>query len=152
MTDRIRKATLDDVSVVMTALEKLSDEIPINMGQDNRKALGEIVATCCEQFSWLALDEEGRVIGFLLGTKYKFDGIALPYGGVLKDYRKQGQFSKLLSKAKALKRPLHVDVSHENKSSMADLLVKEGFMKELGSLFPNQDSFIWMPKPSKRVI
>jgi len=143
----MRKATPDDVPAIMIALETLSDEIPINMDKENnRNALGIIVAECCAQNSWVALDETDHVIGFLLGKKYKFDGIALPYGGVLKGYRKQGRFSKLLSKAKALKRPLHVDVNHENKSGMAARLVKEGFVKEQGSPFPSQDCFIWLPK------
>jgi hypothetical protein len=147
MTDQIRNATPDDTRAIMSALEKLSDEIPINMDkEDNRNALGKIVAECCEQNSWVALDEAGHVIGFLLSKKCEFDRIELPYGGVLKGHRRQGWFYKLLSKAKALKRPLQVDVSHENKSDMADRLVKEGFRKEPCSLFPNQDCFIWLPK------
>ena len=130
----------------MTVLEILSNEIPINMDkEDNRNALGKIVAECCEQSSWVALDDANHVIGFLLGKKYKFNEIALPYGGVLKGYRKQGLFSKLLSEAKSLKRPLHVDVSHRNKGGMTDRIVKEGFVKELGSPFPNQDYFVWLP-------
>jgi hypothetical protein len=69
----------------------------------------------------------------------------LPYGGVLKCYRKQGRFFGLLSQAKALKSPLQVDVSCENKSGMAARLVNAGFVKKPCSLFPNSDYFIWTP-------
>ena len=70
MTDQIRNATPDDTRAIMSALEKLSDEIPINMDkEDNRNALGKIVAECCVQNSWVALDEAGHVIGFLLSVR-----------------------------------------------------------------------------------
>jgi hypothetical protein len=68
----------------------------------------------------------------------------LPYGGVLASYRKQGLFRLLLSKAKELKKPLHVTVSHANKSNMAAILAKEGFTKDPLPHY-KQDYFIWKP-------
>jgi hypothetical protein len=156
MTWRIRKTTPDDVPAIMTTLEKLSDEIPINMDKkDSRNALGKIVARCCKQSSWIALDNTGYVIGFLLGEKFSDrlvagyevdDGIKLAYGRVLKSHRKQGLFTRLLEEAKALKKPLQADVSHENKSGMADQLDRAGFLKRPCSVSLKEDYFIWWPK------
>lgn len=145
---RIRSATSDDLEAIMTALERLSDEIPVKM--ERRQILRQIVAECCKQKSWVALDEAGHLAGFLLGKTctdrpgYVGDGFTLLYGGVLAGYRKQGLFFCLLSKAKELKRPLDASVSHENKSGMAARLAREGFTKYLQC--PKEDYFIWTPQ------
>jgi hypothetical protein len=108
---RIRKASLDDVEAILKVLEALSDEIPIKMDkEESRQALCKIVAECCEQSSWVALDKADNLAGFQLSKNYD-DGFMLPYGGVLPAHRKRGLFSRLLSKAKELKRTLHVTVS-----------------------------------------
>jgi GNAT superfamily N-acetyltransferase len=141
---RIRNASLGDVEEIMKALEALSCEIPVKMDtEERRQALRKIVAECCGQSSWVALDMADHLVGFQLSKKYD-DGFELPYGGVLPAYWKQGLFRRLLSKAKELKRPLHVTVSHANKSNMAAILAKEGFTKNL--FYPNEeDYFIWKP-------
>jgi hypothetical protein len=165
-----RKCGCACCSTVMTVLEKLSGEIPVKIDtKERREALQENVAECCGQNSWVALDDMGCVVGFLLGKthvdpgwmrtsdgtfnhrpEYEFDGITLPYGGVLDGYRKRGRFSRLLSEAQALKRPLQVDVSHENKCGVGDQLENKGFMKKPCSCFPNQDYFVWFPKPQSK--
>jgi hypothetical protein len=157
-TVRIRTALSDDVPAIITALEQLSNEIPVKMDTEERRtALRNIVAECCEQSSWVALNEAGNMVGFLLAKKFtnplhgcEFDGLTLPYGGVLKSYRNQGLFIRLLSQAKALKKPLQVEVSHENKSSMADRLVNEGFATKPCSLHPNYDYLSWTPFATSR--
>jgi hypothetical protein len=75
---------------------------------------------------------------------YEFEGLTLPYGGVLESHRERGIFSGLLSEAKASKTPLQIDVSHANKSGMAARLLKKGFVKK--SLVANQDYFVWTPQ------
>lgn len=163
---RIRVATSDDVDAIMKALKELSDEIPVHMDTEAQmNCIRNNVTECCRECSWVTRDDAGHIVGFLLGKtqtdsglresngqwvdrpECKFDGITLPYGGVLKAYRKQHRFSRLLSKAKALKRPLQVEVSHKNKSGMADRLVKkEGFVGKPCSHYPTQDYFVWLPK------
>jgi hypothetical protein len=129
----------------MTALEQLSGEIPVKMdSEERRSAFHKIVAECCEQSSWIALNEAEHLVGLLLSKKYS-EGFALPYGGVLDGYRNQGLFLRLLSHAKALSRPLYVDVRHENKSGMAARLVKAGFVEQQYSHHPKQAYFIWSP-------
>jgi ribosomal protein S18 acetylase RimI-like enzyme len=165
-TFRIRTALSDDVPAIITALEQLSNEIPLKIDtEEGRTALRNIVAECCEQSSWVAPNEAGNVVGFLLARKYannngvryagdglydlrpecEFEGFTLPFGGVLEGYRRRGLFSSLLSQAKALKMPLQVDVSHTNTSDMAARLLKEGFVERLCSLHPNHAYFIWTP-------
>ena len=54
----IRSASSDDLEAIMKALRSLSDEIPINMDtKENQEALHKIVAECCGQSSWVALDK-----------------------------------------------------------------------------------------------
>jgi hypothetical protein len=140
----IRSASSDDLEAIMKALRSLSDEIPIKMDtNENQEALHKTVAECCGQSSWVAFDKADHVVRFLLSKKYG-DGFELPYGGVLAGYQKQGLFFRILSKAKELKRPLYVTVSHANKSNMATILAKGGFTKDPWPSY-KQDYFIWKP-------
>ncbi len=124
---RIRKASLDDVEAIMKVLEAVSHEIPVKVDDDgSRQLLRKIVVECCEQRSWVSLDKADNLVGFLLTKNYD-DGLMLSYGAVLPAQRKRCLFHRLLSMAKELKRPLHVTVSHTNKSNMSAILSKEGF-------------------------
>jgi hypothetical protein len=114
------------------------------------------VYQCCDQqTSWIALGETGDVVGFLLGEEYsrigrrgmEFEGVSLPYGGVLMEHRGHRYFSGLLDRAKTMKIPLHAIVKRANKSDMAARLVKKGFIEMPN--FPcrlNEDVFIWTPR------
>jgi hypothetical protein len=135
---KIRKASSADVEAIMKSLEALSCEIPVKMNtEESQQALRKIVAECCEQSSWVALDKADHLVGFQLSKKCD-DGFELPYGGVLPAYRKQGLFRRHLSKAKELKRPLRVAVSHANRD-MAAILAKEGFTND--GCYPNKEDF-----------
>jgi hypothetical protein len=74
MTNQMRKATPDDVCAIMTALEKLPDEIPVYMStEEERDGIRYNVTGCCKEYSWVSLDDVGHVVGFLLG-KSETDG------------------------------------------------------------------------------
>ena len=153
----IRNASRDDAGVIFSILASLSAEIPVKMGTEGeRGCIREIVYQCCDQqTSWIALGETGDVVGFLLGEEYsrigrrgmEFEGVSLPYGGVLMEHRGHRYFSGLLDRAKTMKIPLHAIVKRANKSDMAARLVKKGFIEMPN--FPcrlNEDVFIWTPR------
>ena len=95
-----RNASRDDVGVIFSILASLSAEIPVRMDiEERRQLIREIVDRCCEQpTSWIALGKAGEVVGFLLGENYsrigmrgmEFEGVTLPYGGVLTELRGHG--------------------------------------------------------------
>jgi len=77
----------------------------------------------------------------------EFEGVTLPYGGVLIEHRRHGHFPCLLDRAKTMKIPLHAVVKRANKSDMAGRLVKKGFI-EMPNFprRPDEDVFIWIPQ------
>jgi hypothetical protein len=150
----IRKASQKDVDVIFAILESVSAEIPVSLDEGRRTLIHEKVDKCCaHQTSWVALDEMDNVIGFLLSENFstdipwmEFDGITLPYGGVLIEHQGHGHFSGLIAQAKAMEKPLRAEVKRANKSAMAARLVKMGFVKKVGfALFQDEDVFIWTP-------
>ncbi|HEY8031767.1 MAG TPA: hypothetical protein VIF02_05155 [Methylocella sp.] len=153
----IRNATRDDVGVIFSILASVSPEIPVKMDTEGeRECIREIIDQCCDQqISWITLGQIGDVVGFLLGKNYsritksgmKFDGITLPYGGVLTEHRGHRYFSGLLDRAKAMKIPLHAVVKRDNRSDMAARLVKKGFV-EMPNFprRPDEDVYIWTPQ------
>jgi hypothetical protein len=154
---KIRNASRDDARVIFSILASLSAEIPVRMGtEEEQQCVREIIARCCDQkTSLVALDETGDVVGFLLGENYsrrgrqgmEFEGVTLPYGGVLKELRRHGYFSSLLDRAKTMKIPLHAVVKRANKSDMAARLVKKGFIEMPNFPHrPDEDVFIWTPQ------
>ena len=68
--------------------------------------------------TWIALDRENRVVGFLLAES-KGDRFDLPYGGVRKCHRGHNIFPDLVEKVKEIGRPLTATVKHANKSDIA---------------------------------
>jgi hypothetical protein len=145
---KIRNASRDDVGVIFSILASVSAEIPVKMStEEEQQCIREIIARCCDQkTSW---------VGFLLDENYsrrgrqgmEFEGVTLPYGGVLKEHRRHGYFSSLLDRAKTMKIPLHAVVKRANKSDMAAQLVKKGFIEMPNFPHrPDEDVFIWRPQ------
>jgi len=154
---KIRNASRDDAGVIFSILASLSAEIPVRMDtEEEQQCIREIIDRCCDQkTSWIALGETGDVVGFLLGENYsrrgrrgmEFEGVTLPYGGVLKTYRGHRYFSGLLDRAKTMIIPLHAVVKRVNKSDMRARLVKKDFI-EMPNFprRPDEDVFIWTPQ------
>ena len=120
---------------------RLSAKFEMHLGmmpEGERGCIREIVYQCCDQqTSWIALGETGDVVGFLLGEEYsrigrrgmEFEGVSLPYGGVLMEHRGHRYFSGLLDRAKTIKISLHSIMKQVNKSDRAAGLVKKGFIE-----------------------
>ena len=146
----------DDASAVFRVLTQVAPEIPLLLDKpERRRPIRELVGQCCGgKTSWVALNDNVKIIGFLLGRPSRWhvaivdnepSGVELLYGGMQKTHRDQGQFSGLLVRAKALGKPLYAVVKHSNKSDMAARLLRTGFVKQGASTFSDEDAFIWTP-------
>ena len=101
--------------------------------------------------SWVAIDEKGRVTGFLLVEPDKLErfhrdnqALHVRYAGVAKSQRKRGVFRALIQLAKSRKAPLTVTVKVDNQSEMAARLTRTGFQKwGVGSHL--EENFRWQP-------
>jgi hypothetical protein len=134
MSDEIeyRLATVDDETDISNVLEEVAPEVPVRLDgserQDKIKTL--IVERRRSGKSWVAVDPNGKVVGFVLARPDVVEGQAamfVDYVGVDVDSRGRGIFSTMMEKLKVNDVPLTADVLHENRSGMANRLVKVGF-------------------------
>lgn len=136
--DEYRVANSGDASGILTVLQEVAPEIPVLLDTPERQGIiRHIIAECCESGeSWVAVDAEGAVIGFVLAKpdllerfRHSNQAISLRYIGVNRNSRRRGIFAALMEKLKINGVPLTASVLHTNQSAMADRLVKLGFTK-----------------------
>jgi hypothetical protein len=145
-TYRYRRATKDDRSAIFVLLEKVAPEIPLLLDSlEQKNAAGKIVGSCCDSGeTWVALDRENNITGFLLAEHYG-EGLHLPYAGVTKSHRGQEIFPTLMGKMKANGVPLRTSIAHSKpeRSKIINFLLKRGFI----CLGPSgtEDQFDWDP-------
>jgi hypothetical protein len=145
-TYRYRLATIDDVLAILSALVEVAAEIPLSLDTTEQR---EAALKCVEKCSasgdtWVALDHDNTIIGFLLAEQ-KEQYIHLPYGGVQKVHRDNDIFPELLEKVKERKQPLRASVALSNEK-MPGYLHKLGFAFQGNSL--TEALYLWQPNPS----
>jgi hypothetical protein len=151
----LRKAGASDALAVFEVLTGVARGIPLELGTSaqQKKCRAEVEEWCKEGLSWISLDVDGRVVGFLLGTehpgsliRFQFEGIVLEYGGIKEGYRDKRRFHDLLLEAKTICSPLLAVVKRSNRGAMAKRLIKAGFDKANAFIGkPDEDVFIWRP-------
>jgi hypothetical protein len=133
-----RVANRDDATGILAVLQEVAPEIPVLLDTPERlEIIRSIIAECCDSGeSWVAVDAEGTVVGFVLAKPDRFErfqhnnkALSLRYIGVNRISRQRGIFAALIGKLKAKGEPLTASVLHTNQSAMADRLVKIGFTK-----------------------
>jgi N-acetylglutamate synthase-like GNAT family acetyltransferase len=128
-----RVASRDDETDILAVLERVAPEIPVLLDTPQRQdAIRGIIVECRKSGkSWVAVNADGRVVGFVLARAdfHEKQAISLRYIGVSGDSRRQGIFAALMEKLKSNGVPLSASVLHNNRSAMADRLVKIGFTK-----------------------
>jgi GNAT superfamily N-acetyltransferase len=131
-----RPATLDEATDILAVLIEIAPEIPVQVEPlEREEALYALIRNCARSGeSWVALDETGCIIGFLLAEPNQarrhyaeHEIIELRYGGVVKAHRRQGIFTELLKRVLDRLVPLKATISPANQSGAADLLQKLGF-------------------------
>ena len=131
-----RQARLDDAAEIHALLLRLAPEIPLLVDTlEREEALYALTRTCARSGeSWVALDEAGRIVGFVLvepnqlGRHYAENEILdLRYAGVAPDERNQGVFAALIANVLARMVPVATTVAVQNRSAMVQRLEKLGF-------------------------
>ena len=156
-----RLATREDAEAIFVILKEVACEIPVCL-RDHKaeeKILEQVHGCCNLGSSWVALDHDHQIVGFLLaepherGDWYGDDRtLNLPYGGVKPGHhRGQGIFPALMEKLMANGVPLAATVKDKNKSEMVCRLVKLGFEEDDDWMRHRSDEriFLWRP-PSFR--
>ena len=128
-----RVATGNDETDILAVLEEVAPEIPASVdASDSLDPITGIIRECCQSGkSWVAVDADNSVIGFVLARKdiHEQQALALLYIGVSVNSRRRGIFGTLMEKLKANGVPLTARVRHDNQSAMSDILLSMGFTK-----------------------
>jgi GNAT superfamily N-acetyltransferase len=152
-----RPARLDEAADILTALIAVAPEIPVQVEPlEREEALYALIRNCARSGeSWVAFNETGRIMGFLLAEPdqarrhyAEHEIIELRYGGVLKAHRRQGIFTELLKRVLDRLVPVTATVSPANQSGAADLLKKLGFHTAASP--GGEQRLRWDPGTSKR--
>lgn len=131
-----RQATLDDARDILAVLIEVAPEIPVETEPlEREEALYALIRNCARSGeSWVALNESGDMVGFLLAEPNQarrhyaeHEIIDLHHGGVVKTHRRQGIFTKLVESVLARMVPIMVTISPANRSGATDMLRRRGF-------------------------
>ena len=143
-----RLAGRDDETHILAVLEEVATEIPVRLdGAEMQEKIRTEITQCHKtRKSWVAVDTDGKVVGFVLTRPDAHEGkaaIYMPYTGVSAGSRRRGIFSTLVEKLKANGVRLLANVLHDNSSGMENILAKNGFTKI--DFDAKQKKFLWLP-------
>jgi len=131
-----RPARIDEAVDILAVLIEIAPEIPVQIEPlEREEALYALIRNCARSGeSWVATDEAGRIVGFLLAEPdqvrrhyAEHEILELRYGGAVKSHRRQGIFTGLLERVLARMVPVTATISPANQSGAARLLEKLGF-------------------------
>src|SRR5437764_15109306 len=100
-----RPAVIDEAADILAVLIEIAPEIPVQTDPlEREEALYALTRNCARSGeSWVATDEAGRIIGFLLAEPdqvrrhyAEHEILELRHGGVPKAHRRQGIFSEAI--------------------------------------------------------
>jgi ribosomal protein S18 acetylase RimI-like enzyme len=147
-----RQARIEDAPDIHALLLRLAPEIPLLVDTlEREEALYALIRNCGRVGeSWVALDDEERIVGFVLidpevierhyAEHEIFD---LRYAGVAPEHRGRGIFRALVAKVQARLVPITVIVPPHNRFDTDARLEKFGF-RQTGS-GGGERAFRWEP-------
>ncbi len=139
---------------IFEVLAEVAPEIPLLLDtNERREAVTAMISSwIASGESLVAMDDNGRVIGFLLVEpdrleRFHNDNLALHlcYAGVAKGQREAGVFRALIEQVMSRKVPLTATVKAANQSGMAARLMQIGFQKS-STISHDEDNFRWQPR------
>jgi ribosomal protein S18 acetylase RimI-like enzyme len=131
-----RPAVIDEAADILAMLIEIAPEIPVHVEPlEREEALYALIRNCARSGeSWVATDEAGQIVGFLLAEPdqvrrhyAEHEILELRYGGVVKSQRRRGIFTGLTERVLARMVPVTATMSPANQSGAARLLEKLGF-------------------------
>jgi hypothetical protein len=149
---KYRGVVSSDADGIFAVLEEVAPEIPLRLDTPKaREAIFSRVVKCCRsEGSCVAVDNAGRIVGFLLAEPDEMErfhhndqALHLPYGGVAKSMRKQGAFCRLIEMVMSYQVPLTATVKRTNQCGMGARLMKIGFTKITCN--DQEEQFRWQP-------
>jgi GNAT superfamily N-acetyltransferase len=134
-----RPAELGEAADILALLLEVAPEIPVSVDTlEQEEALYALIRNCTRSGeSWVAVDETGRIVGFLLVELNQarrhyaeHEVLELRYGGVAGTRRHQGIFTTLVQRVLDRMLPVSASVSPANRSHAARLLQHLGFRQQ----------------------
>jgi N-acetylglutamate synthase-like GNAT family acetyltransferase len=151
-TFECRQANRNDETDIYAVLKEAAPEIPVSLDTQEAQSrmVTEIVQCHRSGKSWVATDENGRIIGVALARPdfHEQGAISLRYIAVSKESRRSGISASLMEKLKANGAPITASVLHNNRSGMENRLVRIGFTKVKSD--DNETQFRWVHPDSKQ--
>ena len=150
-----RQARIEDAPDIHALLLRLAPEIPLLVDTlEREEELYALIRNCGRVGeSWVALDEEERIIGFVLVDPEQLERhyaeheiFDLRYAGIAPEHRGRGIFHALISRVQARLVPIIVIVPPHNRFDTAARLEKFGF-RQAGSS-GGERVFRWEPGSS----
>ena len=129
----IRLADASDSEAIFSILHEVACRVPVDLSTpEHVRALKSQINDCCHDgLSFVAIDEDGAVVGFQLAKRicyYEDDTyIHLTYAGVTGAASGKKVFSQLIDAEKSHGLPLVAAVKPGNKSDMVARLMHYGF-------------------------
>ena len=133
-----RHAELGEAADMLVLLMEVAPEIPVSVDTlEQEEALYARIRNCARSGeSWVAVDEGGRIVGFLLVELNQarrhyaeHEVLDLRYGGVAGTHRNHGIFTNLVKRVLDRMLPVTASVSRANRSGAARLLKRFGFRR-----------------------
>jgi ribosomal protein S18 acetylase RimI-like enzyme len=120
-----RVAVPGDEAAILNVFAEVAPEVPTAVLPQTEGIIEGLVAT---GVSWVAIDANDQIVGYVLATMYD-NTVSLVYLGVSKTARNQRVSSSLISKLKESGAPIITDVRSNNTSSMVERFEHLGFVK-----------------------
>ena len=136
-----RQAVLADAAEIHELLLALAPEIPLQADTlEREEALYALIRNCARSGeSWVACDDCGRIVGFLLadltqlGRHYaEHEVVELRYAGVVPAHRGRGIFTRLVETVLGRLLPVTAAIPALNRSAAAACLERLGFREGAG--------------------
>jgi GNAT superfamily N-acetyltransferase len=133
-----RPAELGEAAEILAVLLEVAPEIPISIETlEQEEALYALIRNCARSGeSWVAVDEAGQIVGFLLVELNQarrhyaeHEVLELRYGGVAAAHRHQRIFTTLVQRVLDRMLPVSASVSPANRSDVVRLLERLGFRR-----------------------
>jgi len=134
-----RHAELGEAADILALLMEVAPEIPVSVDTlEQEEALYARIRNCARSGeSWVAVDEGGRIVGFLLVELNQarrhyaeHEVLDLRYGGVAGTHRHQAIFTTLVQRVLDRMLPVTASVSPANRSGATRLLEHLGFRRQ----------------------
>jgi len=133
-----RQAELSEAVDILAVLKEVAADIPLIFDTlEREEALYGLIRTCARSGeSWVAVDEGGAIVGFILVEPNDLrrhyaenEALEIRYAGVATAHRNEGILAELIKRALDRMVPVAMTVSNANRSELARHLEKVGFRR-----------------------